>query len=142
MSRSTEQEVKLTLLKVIELSYKSDKGLTTSIFKSSGAFKIAVNQNGQATIAASAGNVTVSLSDTVNLGVKFKALSVSGNINSNGDLSYKGQVTAGVFSASVSGKFNIVEFLDTCQTRLCYYSSRSRNLDRAMEHHLKQAGAW
>ncbi|MBT3146702.1 hypothetical protein [Neptunomonas phycophila] len=75
---SIDQSVlKIEVIKLIELSYKSDSGLTASILKSKGPFTLKVDQDGKAVLSGKAGKVKFSAKENVKqLGVDLKFLSI------------------------------------------------------------------
>ncbi len=141
MSTPSQKEVKVTILKVIELSYHENKGLSAEIFAKSGDFKVSVDQNGKAKLSGYGKYIMVNIGDHLELGAKFKMLNVSGHITETGDVNYKGEMSFGWTTIGVNGGFNIIKFLDICESLLCKTARLRRDRGKFIEEQLKKVGA-
>ena len=135
----TDAELKLTIAKLIELGYASDKGLTTKIVRQSGNFKLSVDQNGQVTLSGSAGALTYSGNPALQtIGTKFKRVSVAFSNGEGGIVNYKASFSLAVFSLSVSGSFDIEELITSCSGLLCKAANLLRQRNSAQEQELQR----
>lgn len=114
-----QHKIKVTVLKLIELAYKEDEGITTSLVKSKGSFTLKVDQSGEVTLSGKAGVVRVSASEEVkSFGVDFKFMSLM--FFSNGrKLHYMGNIKFGVASIEIKSVLDVKELILSCSGLLC-----------------------
>lgn len=117
----TDAEVKLTIAKLIEVAYSTDKGMTAKIVREVGAFKLTVDQDGNAELTGKAGIVRFTGDPTLQkMGIAINRMTVNFSGDENGDVTYTAGVGVrnGVVMA-VHGTFNIVDLITSCSGLLC-----------------------
>ncbi len=62
---ANEIEIKIKLLKFLEIAYKMDSNLTTVIVKDKGPFTLSVDNTGKVTLSGKAGVVEFSVNDEI-----------------------------------------------------------------------------
>jgi len=113
-------ELKVTIAKLIEVAYSKDKGLTTSIMRSKGPFKLEVDQDGKATLTGTVGAVSFSGTPTLEkIGANIKAVSVSFTRGKGSKVDYHAEFDLKVAKIGVSGGFDIEELIFSCSGLLC-----------------------
>ncbi|CAE6887606.1 hypothetical protein AB3Y13_11085 [Vibrio alginolyticus] len=137
---SRQAEVKVQLLKFIEISYKYNKGVTTKLVTGGKRFKLAVDDSGKVTLSGELGFTKFEVSKEMveELGIKLKSVSVTFQSHSDGNLTYSGSVSLfGVVTFGVTGQVNIRELVEKCEWGLCKYRFKPSKIDQA----LREAGA-
>lgn len=120
MGNPTNAEIKLTIGKLIEVAYSTDKGMTTKIVMEKGAFKLTLDEDGNAVLTGKAGSVRFAGSPTLEkVGVVMRRLTVNFSGGENGEVEYTASVGLKITSFSVSGGFNVVDLITSCSGMLC-----------------------
>jgi hypothetical protein len=133
-------EVKVTVAKLIELAYSQDKGMTTKIVRKNGNFKLAVDQDGNATLSGSAGILTFK-GDTAlsSLGAKIKNVSISFSHGNGNNINYTAMYSfSAAANISVSGSFDIEELILSCSGLLCHAARALKGRNSTYEMELKK----
>lgn len=113
-------EAKITIAKLIELAYSTDKEMTFKILAKKGNAQLSIDQNGNATLSGSAGFVTFSGAQVLEtLGVKFKRISISFNNSDGQNIGYTATFNLEYLKLSVSGSFDLKELITSCSGLLC-----------------------
>ncbi len=138
MENPTNPEVKLTIGKLLEVAYSQDKGMTTKIIMEKGAFKLTVDEDGNAVLTGKAGNVRFSGSPALEkVGVAMRRLTVNFSGGEDGEVRYTATVNAKITSFSVSGDFNVVDLITSCSGLLCqaarFLKGRNPAVDAEMQ---------
>ena len=116
----TRSEIKITLAKLIEVAYSTDKGLTTKIVKEKGSFKLSVDQEGNARLSGKLGMVNFSGSETLDkIGANIKSVSVNFSNGEGGKITYTAMVDIKSAKLAISGSFDIEELILSCSGFLC-----------------------
>ncbi|NMR77974.1 hypothetical protein, partial [Vibrio alginolyticus] len=89
---SRQAEIKVQLLKFVEISYKHNKGVTTKLVTGGKRFKLAVDESGKVTLSGELGFTKFEVSKEMveELGIKLKAVSVTFKTTRDGVLTYSG----------------------------------------------------
>lgn len=132
-----QAELKLTIARILELSYRRNGERTARLMREAGPVTISVDQNGQAVINGRAGMVVVSAAQaTRELGVSVRAITVMMTVDGAGDIRYNAQFRLGVAAVGVSGSIDVEKLLLSCSGLLCraarMLNGRSAHLDRQM----------
>ena len=101
---SRQAEIKVQLLKFVEISYKHNKGVTTKLVTGGKRFKLAVDESGKVTLSGELGFTKFEVSKEMveELGIKLKAVSVTFKTTRDGVLTYSGSVSFfGVISRNI-----------------------------------------
>ena len=136
---SRQAEIKVQLLKFIEISYKFNKGITTKLVTGGKRFKLAVDDSGKVTLSGELGFTKFEVSRELveELGIKLRSVSVTFQSSSDGVLTYNGSVSFfGVVAFGVTGQVNIRELVEQCEWGLCKYRFKPSKIDQA----LREAG--
>jgi hypothetical protein len=117
----TDAGVKLTIAKLMEMAYSKNKGMTTKIALKKGAFKLTVDENGNAELIGTAGHVRFAGGPTLKkMGISIGSMSIMFSGDENGDVHFSGDVgVKGGAVMTIYGDFNIVELITTCSGLLC-----------------------
>lgn len=142
MNQSVSQaELRLTVAKLIEVSYRRNEGLTTTLVKEVGKVKLSVDHNGRATLSGTAGVVAFSGDDALKqIGAVIRGVTVVMNVDDQGVIQYQGSVRLGVTSVIVRGSIDVEKLLTACSGILCQATramkSRSEHVDRELRRAL------
>ncbi|MGR5113013.1 hypothetical protein [Vibrio jasicida] len=131
---SRQAEIKVQLLKFVEISYKHNKGVTSKLVTGGKRFKLAVDESGKVTFSGELGFTKFEVSKEMveELGIKLKAVSVTFKTTHDGVLTYSGSVSF----FGVAGQVNVRELLEQCEWGLCKYRFKPSKIDQA----LREAG--
>jgi hypothetical protein len=136
---TSEYQLKIKVINLIELAYKSDDKVTVSIVKSKGPFTLKVDQNGNATLSGKAGVVRFAASEEVNkFGIGFKYANIM-FFGGNGKLNYSAS-----FGFDRIGKITFTSFIDveklilSCSGLLCQAARLLKNRHKQIDESLLQ----
>lgn len=135
----TRSEVKITVAKLIEVSYSKDKGLTTKIMAEKGKAKLVVDQNGQATLTGTAGSLTFSGTPVLSkIGVKIKRVTVNFENKGAMKVGYSATFNLEVISLTVMGDFNLEDLITSCSGLLCRAARALKGRHKAYDMELQR----
>lgn len=122
----SKYELKLKIVKFLEIAYDSDEQAILGFVRSAGPFKLRVSQNGKAILSGAAGLLTFSVSEEVKaIGVDFKYASIMFSGNKDGNLCY--MATFGLGSpVRVSGALDVEKLVLSCSGLLCSATRAAR----------------
>lgn len=114
-------QARITIAKLIEAAYSKDEGLTVKIVRSYEDFRLAVDENGNATLSGGAGMIRFNSDNAISsFGAKVKNISVTFSTGENDNVNYTAvisfQKVAGIM---VVGSFNILQLITSCSGLLC-----------------------
>lgn len=140
--RPTNHRLKLTVARLLELSYAKKEGLTASIVREAGPAKITVSSDGTAMLSGNAGVVTFSASRAIEeLGVSIRNIGVSMSVGEDGQLEYTARFFTGAVTLSASGTIDVEELILSCSGFLCRaaraLNGRTRSVDAELERALR-----
>ncbi|WP_374327381.1 hypothetical protein [Azonexus sp.] len=141
MTTSTDAEIRLTIARLIELAYSANDGLTTKIVRDVGAFRLTVDQDGNAELTGRAGVVRLSGTPALEkIGVAMRRLTVNFTGYENGDIHYTAGVgVKGGGMLTVSGSFNIVKLITACSGLVCRAARHIKGQRPAADLELQRA---
>ena len=124
---ATSTEVKIKIINFIEIAYKANGKLTTSLIKDVGSFTLSVDNKGNASLSGRAGTVKFSVSEEIKeYGLRFKYASVMFSGNRDGVIVYKASVGIGA-EIIVSGVLDVEKLILNCSGLLCIAARAMRN---------------
>jgi len=134
----TPMELKLTIAKLLELSYRKDSGMTAQLIRQVGQVKLAVDANGNATLSGKAGHIAFSASEvTRQIGASVKAITVLMSVDEERLIRYNASFKIGWASVGVSGSIDVEKLITSCSGLLCQTArllqGRSVELDRQLQ---------
>ncbi|CAA0118124.1 Uncharacterised protein [BD1-7 clade bacterium] len=116
----SRSELKVTLAKLLELSYSADSGLTSEIMLEKGGAKLTVDNQGNASLSAEAGVVTFSGKPVLEqVGVKVKRISADFTNEEGMGNGYTVTADLAIISISTAGSFDLEELITSCSGFLC-----------------------
>lgn len=132
-------KLKLTIAKLIELAYSTDKGWSTRIVLSKGPFRLSVNENGQAVLSGKAGSMTFSGSTALEkIALSFKAVNVSFSTDSDGKVRYMAVYDLRTGSVGISGRIDMEALITACSGMLCEAARALKGLNQTQERQLQE----
>lgn len=135
----TNAELKVTIAKLIEVAYSTNKGITTKIVLKKGNFKLTVDQNGQAVLSGSAGILTFSGEPVLQaIGAKIKRVSVSFSKGEGNLVNYKATFSLEIISLSVGGSFDVEELITSCSGLFCKAAKAMKERNILYENELQR----
>jgi hypothetical protein len=139
MGNPTNAEVKLTIAKLIEVAYSTNKGMTTKIVMQKGAFRLRLDEEGNAELTSTVGSVQFIGGPTLEkIGVSVRRMSVNFSGNENGDVHYTASVGVKITTFTVSGDFNIVDLITSCSGLLCQAARLLKGRNPAIEAEMQR----
>lgn len=140
-ARPNTYSLKLSVARLLELSYGRNEGLTASILRDVGPATIAVDSNGVATLSGSAGNVTFSANDVLkDLGLEVRRIGVSMSITEDGELEYTARfMFAGALALSARGTIDVEQLILSCSGLLCRAARMMKGRNASAERELEKA---
>lgn len=142
-ARPNTYSLKITVARLLELSYARNEGLTTSVLREVGPATVSVDSNGIATLSGKAGKVTFSATEAVKeLGIQVRRVGISMDVNEHGELDYTARfMFAGALALSVRGTIDVEELILACSGLLCRAAralkGRTTSTDKALERALQ-----
>ncbi|USD67898.1 hypothetical protein [Vibrio sp. SCSIO 43136] len=135
-----DTEIKLTIAKLIEISYSKNNGLTSAILLEVGSASLTVDDQGNAILSGKVGIVTFNGKDAIDeIGVQVKRLSVKFSNEGQGVTSYKATMSFVGMGLSVTGSFNVEELILSCSGLLCIAARKLKNRPKYIEDQLSKA---
>jgi len=135
----SNSELKITIAKLIEVAYSTNKGVTTKIVREKGNFKLTVDQNGQALLTGKAGSLTFSGETALKtIGTKIKRVSINFSKGEDDSVDYKATFSLEIISMSVGGSFDIEELITSCSGMLCKAAKAMKQRNMLYETELKK----
>jgi len=108
----TDYKVKLTIKKVLEVSYSGEKGAKLAAALKKGPVTFKLDNKGNIESSAKLGRYTIKGFDSIKaLGVELKFLKITAKINEKGDVAYEASITYGLGTFFVSGSFDLEKLL-------------------------------
>ncbi|GGB21951.1 hypothetical protein [Agarivorans gilvus] len=135
-------EIKIQIIKLIEIAYSKNDGLTGKLLASSGRFSLAVDDTGVMTLSGKAGAVKMNVSKEMSdMGLDFRYASLYFAPRNNGDIRYTGSVGFKDYaSISISSSLNIEELILRCSGLLCIAARLLKNPFSKVDASLKAHG--
>lgn len=135
----TNSELKVTIAKLIEIAYSTNKGVTTKIVRGKGNFRLTVDQNGQVVLSGSVGVLTFSGEPVLKeIGAKIKRVSVNFTKGENHSVKYQATFSLEIISLSLGGSFDIEELITSCSGLLCKAAKAMRQRNTQYENELQK----
>lgn len=135
----TNSELKITIAKLIDLAYSTNKGATVKIVRKKGNFKLTVDQDGKAVLSGSAGAVTFSGESALEtIGAKIKRVSINFKKGDDNTIEYRATFSLEIISLSVGGDFDVEELITSCSGLLCKAAKAIKERNLRYEQELKK----
>lgn len=135
----TNSELKITIAKLMELAYSTNKGAIVKIVRKKGNFKITVDQDGKAVLSGSTGAVSFGGGTALEtIGAKIKRVSINFKKGDGTSIEYKATFSLEIISLSIGGNFNIEELLTSCSGLLCTAAKAIKERNIRYENELKK----
>lgn len=133
-------ELRLTVAKFLELSYRQKEGLTSQLFRQQGNLKLTVDQSGNATLSGNAGVVAFSASESLrSIGVSVRAVTVLMTVDGDGLIHYNASFRLGINTLMVRGAIDVEKLITTCSGILCRAARAMRNRPAQIDRELSEA---
>lgn len=135
----TRTELKITLAKLLELSYSADKGLTSEIILDKGGAKLTVDQQGNAKLSGNAGVLTFSGKSALDqVGVTVKRVSADFTNEDGMNIRYSVTADLKIISVSTSGKLDLEKLITACSGLLCRAARALKGRHQAYDMELQR----
>jgi hypothetical protein len=133
-------QLKVKVINLIELAYKENEGITTSLVKEKGAFTLKISENGEAVLSGKAGIVRFSAKEEVKqIGIDLKVASIMFTGGLNGKIRY---IAAFSFLGGVKVEFassiDIEKLILSCSGLLCRAARLLKNRHKQIDQSLHQ----
>jgi len=131
-------ELKITVAKLLELSYSKDRGMMTQLLLQKNGAKMTVDQNGQVRFSGEVGAFTFSGRPVLDqMGAKFRRLSVNFKNKEDMEIGYAISADMEGVVFEVSGSFDLEELITSCSGLLCQVAralkGRHNGYDRELQ---------
>jgi hypothetical protein len=136
----TNAGVKLTVARLIEVAYTQNSGMTTKIVMDKGAFKLSVDEDGNAELTGKLGHLRFTAGPTLEkIGLGMRRISVSFAGKQDGDVDFVADVgMPNKATVTFYGTFNIVKLITECSGMLCQAARLLKGFDAATDAKLQQ----
>lgn len=138
---ATEFQAKITVAKILQLAYFSDRQATASIIYSGSNYSISVDQSGEVKLSGVVGGtIRFDGNPAINgLGLSVRRITISFTNGDGGIMNYTGSFSfvAGT-QISVSGSLDVFELIKSCSGLLCRAARFLDGRDAQIEHELQQ----
>ena len=134
--------LKVKIINLIELAYKSNGDITTSLVKNSGPFTMAIDDQGNAVLSGRTGIVKFSGHDEMQqIGIDLKSASIMFSGSRSGRIHYVAAFNfAGAISVEFSSILDIDKLISSCSGLLCHaYRLIKRDRHKAIDKSLYEA---
>lgn len=139
-ARPSDVELKITVAKLLELAYRSNKGITVNLLKQAGGFRIAVDSRGIAVITGRAGAFTFSSEEAFNtFGLAVKSASIEFHSDGENFVGYRGTINLALFTLTVDGRFDVEQLILACSGLLCRAARALKGRSLLYERQLLEA---
>lgn len=133
-------ELRLTVAKFLELSYRQKEGLTSQLFRQQGNLKLTVDQSGNAILSGNAGVVAFSASESLrSIGVSVRGVTVLMTVDGDGLIHYNASFRLGINTLMVRGAIDVEKLITTCSGILCRAARAMRNRPAQIDRELREA---
>ena len=135
-----EYELKTKVINFLEIAYKSNSGITSSIVKSKNGFTIKVDDQGNAILSGKAGIVRFSVKDEFrNYGVDLKVASLMFSGSHDGKLHYHASFKfMGMSEIKFKSVIDVKKLILSCSGLLCQAARAMKNRHRVIDQHIQQ----
>ena len=136
MSDSEPQaKVKLTIAKLFEIAYSTDKGVTTALVQKRGPFNMRIDQDGNVTLSGNAGVVKFAgKPELEQMGIDLEFGSVMFSNIGNNKLGYTASLKfKGVLKIDYSNVIDVEKLILGCSGLLCQAARGMKNRQQQIE---------
>ena len=120
-------EIKIKIIKFLEIAYQTDGKLTTALVKDTGPVTLSVDNTGKATLSGKAGIVSFSVDKEIKqYGLKFKYASVMFSGNRQGMVNYRASFGVPI-EITIMGFIDVENLILNCSGLLCRATRALRN---------------
>lgn len=127
MQKVSKTEVKIKLLKFLEIAYNTDNELTTVLVRDKEAFTLSVDIHGNASISGKAGKLKFSVKEEIKeYGIDFRYISVMLSGNKNGVIHYRGTFKT-IVEVSIIGFIDVEQLILHCSGLICFAARTLKN---------------
>lgn len=135
----TRAKIKVSIGKILELSYSKNEGVTKGLVTGTKNFKVKINEDGKVKVYGSAGVVTFNGDSALQgLGAKLKAASITFREGEGEEVVYDASYHFyGAGSITLSGSFDPFELIQACSGWLCR-AAKAINADRRKDKIMKE----
>ncbi len=104
----TDFNVKVTIRKVLEVSYSGEKGVKLAAALKKGPVTFKLDNKRNISSSAKLGRYSISGFDSIKaLGVQIKFIKITAKLKDNGDIAYNAGISYGAFYFDVAGSFDV-----------------------------------
>jgi len=137
---TTSYQLKIKVINLIELAYKSNGDITTSLVKSKGSFILKINDKGEATLSGKAGMVRFTAKNEIKkLGIDLKIASIMFFGTPNGKIHYTASFNfMGGAKVEFSSIIDVEKLILSCSGLLCQAARLLKNRHKQIDQSLYQ----
>jgi len=136
LKHPTDFKAKVTIRKVLEVSYSGDKGVKLAAALKKGPVTFKLDNKGNISSSAKLGRYSIRGFNSVKaLGVEIKFIKITARLKDNGDVAYSAGISYGAFFFDVSGAFDIEKIVDRGFLKSAYdpIKNRAQKLEDTLE---------
>ncbi|WP_432455871.1 hypothetical protein ACRRS0_10570 [Agarivorans sp. QJM3NY_29] len=137
-------EIKVQIIKLIEIAYNKNDGLTGKLLASSGRFSMSLDRDGVLQLSGKAGAARINIAKEMSsMGLDFHYASLYFSPRENGDIVYTGTVgSPKIGSIEIVSSLNIEQLILKCSGLLCIAARFLKNPYSKIDSSLKASGAY
>ena len=131
-------QLKIKVINLIELAYKEQDGVTTSLIREKGRFTLKVNEHGKATLSGKSGIVRFSAKEEVEqIGIDLKVASILFSTGKDGRIHYVASFTfLGGFNIEFASILDVEKLILSCSGLLCRAAVSLKNRHKQIDQSL------
>lgn len=128
-------QLKIKVINLVELAYKENEGVTTSLLREKGPFTLKVNERGEAMLTGKAGNVRFDVSEEVKqIGLDLKVVTIMFSGSKDGKLRYMASFNfAGGVKVEFSSLLDVEKLILSCSGLLCRAARLLKNRHKQID---------
>ncbi len=137
-SENIERKIKITVIKLLEISYSDRKAATLALVGTKGPFQMRIDQNGDVEVSGKKAHFKIKGKPVLDeMGLDLKAGSIMFSNAGDNRLNYTIKAKVGVVDVEYHSMINVEELLLSCSGLLCRAAralkDRTNQIDRSLQ---------
>ena len=138
MADSDERKLKITIVKLLEVAYSNNEGITTKLVRKAGPFTMRIDEKGKVELSGKMGHFKFDGKPTLEkMGVDLKMASLMFSNGGHNQLNYSAKIKLAAVEFEYSSTLNIEELMLSCSGLLCIAArgmkDRTNQIDRSLQ---------
>ena len=135
---NAERKLKITVIKLLEVAYSNNEGITTKLVRKAGPFTMRIDEKGRVELSGKMGHFKFDGKPTLEkMGVDLKMASLMFSNAGNNRLNYSAKIKLAAVELEYSSTLDVEELLLSCSGLLCIAAramkDRTNQIDRSLQ---------